>query len=76
MKREEGKIEMISIDHGLCQKDGICRAGFFMMAANVEPRINDFLNLPKEHKVYAALMLGYPRFRYYRMPPRQEARIQ
>ncbi len=52
---------------------GGCWAGFFMRAANNYAPLADYLNLPEGHGVYAALMLGYPKFRYHRIPERQEA---
>jgi len=54
---------------------GACWAGFFMSAANDHQSIYDFLQLPEEHKVYAALMLGYPKVAYRRIPPREELKI-
>jgi nitroreductase len=55
---------------------GACWAGFFMSAAKEHQPIHDFLRLPEGHGVFAALMLGYPRVSYYRIPPRQELKVQ
>ncbi len=49
---------------------GGCWAGFFMRAASMYAPLAQMLELPPEHKVYGALMLGYPKFRYHRIPPR------
>ncbi len=54
---------------------GACWAGFFMGMANVYLPIVEKLNLPANHKVYGALMIGYPKFKYHRIPPRNAARI-
>lgn len=55
---------------------GGCWAGFFMRAANVYKPLVEFLDLPRNHKVYAALMLGYPKYKYHRIPPRKPAEIR
>ena len=55
---------------------GGCWAGYFMRAANDFDLLKQYLNLPEGHKVYAALMLGYPKFKYHRIPPRQQAKIR
>jgi nitroreductase len=54
---------------------GCCWAGFFMMAANTFPPLKEDLNLPEDQKVYGALMLGYPNYRYRRIPTRLPANI-
>ncbi len=53
---------------------GGCWAGFFMRASNNYGPMADYLNLPENHAVYAALMLGYPKFGYRRVPRRNEAK--
>ncbi|BHH83473.1 nitroreductase family protein [Desulforhopalus sp. 52FAK] len=54
---------------------GSCWAGFFMAAAKVHQPILEYLNLPEDHEVYAALILGYPKYKYSYIPPRNEAKI-
>ena len=54
---------------------GACWAGFFMGTAEQHKPIISYLDLPEGHKVYAALMLGKPKVKYLRIPPRAEARI-
>lgn len=54
---------------------GACWAGFFMGMANDYPPIIEKLGLPADHKVYGALIIGYPKFIYHRIPPRNAARI-
>ncbi|MDZ7760585.1 MAG: nitroreductase family protein [Desulfovermiculus sp.] len=55
---------------------GACWAGFFMSATMEHQPINDFLQLPEGHRVYAALMLGYPQYTYRRIPPRKELQVE
>jgi len=53
-----------------------CWAGFFMRAATSHQPLINALDLPPGHTVHAALMLGMPRFRYRRVPPRHEPRLR
>jgi nitroreductase/NAD-dependent dihydropyrimidine dehydrogenase PreA subunit len=55
---------------------GGCWAGILMMAAAQHPPISTALEIPEGHKVFAAMMLGYPKHRYSRIPPRREAGIR
>lgn len=64
-------IETAATAYGL----GGCWAGFFMGAAKVHKPILEYLDLPDGHEVYAALILGYPKYKYNRIPPREEVRI-
>ncbi len=50
---------------------GCCWAGFFMAAAGNHPPVIEALSLPEGHKCYGAMMAGYPRFKYHRIPPRR-----
>jgi nitroreductase/NAD-dependent dihydropyrimidine dehydrogenase PreA subunit len=55
---------------------GACWAGFFMSAANEHQPIINQLGLPQGHEAYAALMLGYPKFTYRRIPPREKLKVE
>lgn len=55
---------------------GACWAGFFMTAAREHRPILDFLDLPRNHQVYGALMFGYPKYRYRRIPPREKPKVE
>ncbi|MFZ5812045.1 MAG: nitroreductase family protein [Thermodesulfobacteriota bacterium] len=55
---------------------GTCWAGLFMRAARNWPPLAPALDLPAGHKVYGGLMLGYPKFKSHRLPPRRAARIR
>ncbi|MFO7878097.1 MAG: nitroreductase family protein [Desulfovermiculus sp.] len=54
---------------------GACWAGFFMSAAREHQPIKDFFSLPAGHHVYGALMLGYPKVKYNRIPPRDALKV-
>lgn len=54
---------------------GCCWAGYFIFAATSFPPMIEALSLPEGNQVYGALMLGYPRYKYQRIPVRNEARI-
>lgn len=51
---------------------GACWAGIFLGAVfNNYPPLIEALQIPEEHRVHGALMLGYPRYRYQRIPQRK-----
>jgi nitroreductase len=54
---------------------GACWAGYFTTAANFYPPLREALALPKDHLPYGAAMIGYPMYRYQRMPPRNKPEI-
>lgn len=54
---------------------GCCWAGYFNAAATFYPPMQEALPLPKDHKCLGAMMVGYPKFRYQRLPPRKEPPI-
>jgi len=54
---------------------GTCWAGFFMIAASYWPPLQRELGLPEDHSAYGAMMIGYPKYRYQRLPVRNDARI-
>ncbi|QTA93793.1 nitroreductase family protein [Desulfonema magnum] len=54
---------------------GACWAGYFNTAATFWPPMQEALGLPKGHISYGAMMVGYPKFRYHRLPLRNKARI-
>jgi len=64
-------LELAATSYGI----GSFWAGFFMMAASRHPPIAQYLNLPESHAVYAALALGYPKFKYHHIPERREAKV-
>lgn len=54
---------------------GCCWAGFMMMAAASYPDMVKALGIPEGYVPYAALMVGYPLYRYTRIPARKPAHI-
>jgi nitroreductase len=64
-------LELAAPSFGL----GACWAGYFNVAANVWPPMQEALDLPEGHASFGAMMVGHPKFRYQRLPLRNEARI-
>lgn len=54
---------------------GACWAGYFNAAANVWPPLNDALELPEGHVPFGAMLVGRPKYRYQRLPLRNEPQI-
>jgi len=54
---------------------GACWAGYFMAAVRQWAPLQHALDVPPGHVVGGAMMLGYARYDYPRMPLRNEARI-
>lgn len=54
---------------------GTCWAGYFTAAAGLHEPLIQLLNLPAGHQCYGAVMLGYPQYRYHRIPMRNEPLI-
>ena len=54
---------------------GACWAGFFMMAAAQWPALQEMLALPGGNACCGALMVGYPKYDYHRLPTRKDAVI-
>jgi nitroreductase/NAD-dependent dihydropyrimidine dehydrogenase PreA subunit len=52
---------------------GACWAGFFMMAVAQVPQLQQLLALPEGNACCGALMVGYPKYAYHRLPTRKEA---
>ncbi|MCJ2165689.1 MULTISPECIES: nitroreductase family protein [unclassified Pseudodesulfovibrio] len=64
-------LELAAHAHGI----GACWAGFLMEVAEGCCAIRETLGIPEGHGVYAALMLGYPKYRYKRIPARKDVEI-
>lgn len=50
---------------------GACWAGYFNIAANSYPPMGKSLGLPEGHQCYGAMMIGYPKYLYHRIPLRK-----
>lgn len=55
---------------------GTCWAGFLLMAAAHDPGLEKHLGVPEGHKIYGALMAGYPNVHYRRIPNRKTRNIK
>lgn len=54
---------------------GACWAGYFMRAAAAYPPLMQALALPQGNQSFGAMMVGYPGFKYHRLPLRNEPNI-
>jgi nitroreductase/NAD-dependent dihydropyrimidine dehydrogenase PreA subunit len=54
---------------------GCCWAGFMMAASASYPDLVKVLNLPQDRTPCGALMVGYPKYQYQRIPGRKPANI-
>lgn len=54
---------------------GSCYTGYIMLICGRDKTIPQMVKLPKNHKVYGALAIGYPRFEFKRWPERKKPRI-
>jgi nitroreductase/NAD-dependent dihydropyrimidine dehydrogenase PreA subunit len=64
-------LELAAPSFGL----GACWGGILTNAARQWPPLQDALALPEGHVVCGAMMIGFPRYRYYRLPLRNEAQV-
>ncbi|MBF0549369.1 MAG: nitroreductase family protein [Deltaproteobacteria bacterium] len=54
---------------------GACWAGYFYAASTIYPPLISALDLPAGHGSFGAMMIGYPKFTYHRIPVRNTPRI-
>jgi len=54
---------------------GCCWAGFFFEAATTFTPMMEALSFPDGHDCYGAMMVGYPKYSYHRIPLRKNPRI-
>lgn len=66
------QFELAAVSQGI----GTCWAGFLMRAANGHPPLREALRIPVDHSVFGAMMYGFPRYSYHRIPPRHTARVE
>jgi nitroreductase len=64
-------LELALHAHGI----GACCAGFLDIAITGYPKLQEALELPAGHSSFGAMMAGYPKFKYKRIPGRKEADI-
>jgi len=54
---------------------GGCWAGYFNAAATNFPPMGEALGLPEGHQAFGSMMIGYPQYRYHRLPERKTPKI-
>lgn len=54
---------------------GCCWAGILMLGVNQSEDLARKLHIPENHSLRGALMLGYPKNKYFRIPPRNAPKI-
>ena len=54
---------------------GACWAGYFNTAATMWPPMQEALGLPEGDTCFGSIMIGYPKYSYYRLPRRNEPEI-
>jgi nitroreductase len=59
-------VELYAAAMGL----GTCWAGYAQVCAQMYPPLAAFLNIPEDRQVTGILMVGYPKYGYYRLPLR------
>lgn len=64
-------LDLMACAYGL----GTCWAGVLMIVAKQYPPLVEALGLPEGHEVYGAMMLGYPKFQYHRIPDRKPSKV-
>jgi nitroreductase/NAD-dependent dihydropyrimidine dehydrogenase PreA subunit len=64
-------LELAAYSQGL----GACWAGYLMAAATSSPAVITALRLPGGHRCFGAMMVGYPRHKFRRIPLRNEPSI-
>ncbi len=64
-------LELAATGMGL----GCCWAGYFNSAASTYGPMKEALALSDGHQPFGAMMVGYPKFQYKRLPQRRAAKI-
>ena len=54
---------------------GACWGGYFYSAVNAHPPLFEALALPDDHRALGAMMVGYPKFTYQRIPVRKRPKV-
>jgi nitroreductase/NAD-dependent dihydropyrimidine dehydrogenase PreA subunit len=67
-----GYLDLAASSLGL----GTCWAGFIYVMATSFPPLKEALALPEGHSACGCLMLGYNKFKYYRVPTRKAPKIR
>jgi nitroreductase/NAD-dependent dihydropyrimidine dehydrogenase PreA subunit len=54
---------------------GACWIGLFMVAASEHPPIRRALGIPTGHRLYGTMIVGYPKYKYHRIPDRNQSQV-
>jgi nitroreductase/NAD-dependent dihydropyrimidine dehydrogenase PreA subunit len=54
---------------------GACWVGYLMLAATQHAPLKEALGIPQDHRLYGAMVVGYPKYAYRRIPPRNQPRV-
>jgi nitroreductase/NAD-dependent dihydropyrimidine dehydrogenase PreA subunit len=65
-------LELAALPMGL----GTCWAGYAHMAINTDPETRKFTGLSKRTDCFGAMMVGYPKYEYQRIPGRNKPHIK
>jgi nitroreductase/NAD-dependent dihydropyrimidine dehydrogenase PreA subunit len=55
---------------------GTCFLGFVKTAANMDKKVKQWLNIPKDHMCHGAMVVGYPDIKYLRLVERKKPNVQ
>jgi len=64
-------LELAATSMGL----GCCWAGYFNAATTTFPPMTEALSLPSGHQAFGSMMVGYPKFKYHRLPSRKSPQV-
>jgi nitroreductase/NAD-dependent dihydropyrimidine dehydrogenase PreA subunit len=65
-------LELLLPSYGL----GACWAGFLFMAFQYAPDMKKIIGLDESHTIHASLMVGYPKYKYFKAPVRNKPDIK
>ena len=55
---------------------GTCLLRTFCMAAENDPEIQKELGLPEGHKIFGCISLGFPKYKFYKLPARKSPQVR
>ena len=64
-------FELVAMSTGL----GTCWLGLITRALKDYEPLKEIIGLPKSHSHFYPMVLGYPKFKYHRLPERKPAKI-
>ena len=64
-------VELAAHARGL----GACWAGYLNYVANNYPPLTKLLELPQGHQIFGSMVVGMPKYRFHRIPDRNESHV-